>query len=375
MSVMWRDINGFSLVELTIALGVMMVTTGAVFGLLHPALGVSAAEPERADMQQRLRVVTEALTSDLMMAGAGAHQGALAGPLVNYLAPLRPSWHNGASDALTMFFVPQTAVQTTLSAELTPFSSTLQVAAPFGCPLGASLCGIAPGMTLLVYDEAGHADTFAVLSGDDVSASVQITSRPPETAITTYPIGSKVVEAQVHAYSLKTTAAPPSAQLMRASAPVADHIVGLVFEYYADPQPPTLVGGVPTYGPAPPPPAVQTTAYPSGENCTFSLDAAGVHVARLTALTAGNTLTRLSAAQLTDGPWCPDDADSNRWDADLLRIRKISVTVRVEAAPAVLRGPAGVLFTNGGSSRDASRWLPDQEIRWSVSPRNLAAGR
>jgi hypothetical protein len=83
----------------------------------------------------------------------------------------------------------------------------------------------------------------------------------------------------------------------------------------------------------------------------------------------------LTAAQVADGPWCPDETNANRWDADLLRIRKVGVTIRVEAALAALRGPAGVLFTNGGSSRAANRWAPDQEIRFQVSPRNMNLGR
>jgi len=44
----------------------------------------------------------------------------------------------------------------------------------------------------------------------------------------------------------------------------------------------------------------------------------------------------LTAAELTDGPWRPDDTDANRWDADLLRIRTIGVTLRIEAAAAAI---------------------------------------
>jgi len=47
----------------------------------------------------------------------------------------------------------------------------------------------------------------------------------------------------------------------------------------------------------------------------------------------------------------------------------------VETAAKALRGPAGVLFTHGGTSRGASQWLPDQEIRFQVTPRNLNLGR
>jgi len=78
---------------------------------------------------------------------------------------------------------------------------------------------------------------------------------------------------------------------------------------------------------------------------------------------------------LTDGPWCPTAASENRWDADLLRIRKIVATVRVQAAAAALRGPASALFSTAGSSTSSDRWVPDQEIRFEVSPRNLNLGR
>ena len=97
---------------------------------------------------------------------------------------------------------------------------------------------------------------------------------------------------------------------------------------------------------------------------------------RLATLGTGNSaLVPLTADQLTNGPWCPDASNLNRWDADLLRIRKVGVTLRVEAAANALRGPAGVLFTRGGTSRTGNTWVPDQEIRFQVSPRNLNLGR
>jgi hypothetical protein len=78
---------------------------------------------------------------------------------------------------------------------------------------------------------------------------------------------------------------------------------------------------------------------------------------------------------LTDGPWCPDPNNVNKWDADLLRIRKITVTLRVQAALAALRGPAGTLFTNAGTSRGANSYAPDQEVKFDVAPRNVNLGR
>jgi hypothetical protein len=83
----------------------------------------------------------------------------------------------------------------------------------------------------------------------------------------------------------------------------------------------------------------------------------------------------LTEAQLTDGPWCPDPNNANRFDADLLRVREIVVTLRVETSVDALRGPASALFTRGGTAKSATKFLPDQEIRFQVAPRNLNLGR
>jgi hypothetical protein len=104
----------------------------------------------------------------------------------------------------------------------------------------------------------------------------------------------------------------------------------------------------------------------------------GLPVPRLANLSAAanpTALVKLTAAQLTDGPWCPDAQATNRWDADLLRIRKVAVTLRVQAALESLRGPAGTLFAHAGTSRGGTKYAPDQEVRFQVTPRNLNLGR
>ena len=84
---------------------------------------------------------------------------------------------------------------------------------------------------------------------------------------------------------------------------------------------------------------------------------------------------RLDPSTLQDGPWRPDDTDANRFDADLLHIRRVRVTLRVQAARDALRGPAGMLFVHGGTSTSMERYLPDREIRFDISPRNLDLGQ
>ena len=67
----------------------------------------------------------------------------------------------------------------------------------------------------------------------------------------------------------------------------------------------------------------------------------------------------------------------NRFDADLLRIRKIGVThARADRPSTSLRGPASVaVYTWRHVARAATDVVPDQEVRFDVTPRNLNLGR
>jgi hypothetical protein len=176
-------------------------------------------------------------------------------------------------------------------------------------------------------------------------------------------------------YYLKSDPVSNTFQLMRydgdgaADAPVVDHVVGLSFQYFGDPQPPTIlrpltepIGPWTTYGPKPP---------ASGDNCVFVGNGTPTPIPALPALDSGMALVPLGPAILTDGPWCPDAVNPNRFDADLLRIRRVTVTLRLESAAATLRGPAGPLFSRAGTSSGAHSFVPDQEIRFDVAPRNL----
>ena len=57
--------SGFSLVEMLISTAIMLVVTGAIFTLMNPAQGNAQAQPEVADIQQRMRVGTDALFKEL----------------------------------------------------------------------------------------------------------------------------------------------------------------------------------------------------------------------------------------------------------------------------------------------------------------------
>ena len=75
---------------------------------------------------------------------------------------------------------------------------------------------------------------------------------------------------------------------------------------------------------------------------------------------------------LSDGPWC--GGGSTVFDADMLRIRQVRLKLRVQAAPAGLRG-LGSDYLVPGLSRDARRLLPDYGLTIDIAPRNLNLGR
>src|SRR5688572_11019699 len=91
-----------TLTETMIATAIMMTVTGGVFSLLNPAQGTFQSQPEVSDMLQRLRVGVDALTKDLLKAGAGAAVGPSAGALYYELAPVLPI----GDDAISVRYVP-----------------------------------------------------------------------------------------------------------------------------------------------------------------------------------------------------------------------------------------------------------------------------
>lgn len=220
--------------ELLIAAGITTSLMATIAGLTTPVQGMLDAQPERSDMQQRMRIGVDALAKDLLMAGA---------PVMPYRV-----------------------------------------------------------------GERDHDPDLGVYYRHD---AMTLVSMPWQDA-----------PATTRTYYLRSDLAARTFQLMRydgasTDLPVVDHVVKLQFEYF------------------------------------------------------GADRTRLEPVTLQDGPWFPDEGDAHRFDSDLLRIRRVRVTLRVQAASAALRGPAGILFMQGGSATSRERYVPDREIRFDVSPRNL----
>jgi hypothetical protein len=99
------------------------------------------------------------------------------------------------------------------------------------------------------------------------------------------------------------------------------------------------------------------------------------HVVALGFAYLEETLSGLAAidpSEFVDGPWLPNAIDADRYDADLLRIRVVRATLRVEASAASLRGASPDWFARPGTAR-GSRFLRDQVVAFDAAPRQLAA--
>lgn len=352
---------GFSLVESLLATILMLVITGVVFGYVNPNTTISTAQPEAMDMQQRARVGSDMLFRDLFMAGAGVYAGPQTGTLMNFFAPIVPrkmgmtgadAYTVARPDAVTISYIPNSYSQTTIRQDMPQASAELKVNDIASCPKHDQLCGFEEGMSVLVFDEAGHFDFFTITQVQDDAAHIQ--HRGQDLSYP-YQAGAIVTQADAHTYYFDSV----NKQLRHydgylTDVSVVDNVVGVTFEYFGDPSPPTK-----------PKPPVGTA------NCLY--DSGGTLLGGLTTLTAaGGSLAPLPLSMLNDGPWC--GANGNRFDADLLRIRKVRARLRVQASKSSMRA-TGSDYTVAGTSKSALSALRDYTIEFDVSPRNMNLGR
>jgi prepilin-type N-terminal cleavage/methylation domain-containing protein len=127
--------------------------------------------------------------------------------------------------------------------------------------------------------------------------------------------------AATRTYYLKADAASDTFDLMQydgrlSDLPVVDRVAGLAFEYFGDPRPPVRVNaGMRDNG-------------------------------------AGGDPVRIDPAMLMDGPWWQEASGGHTFDADLLRLRTVGVTLRLRSA----LGP---------------RFVPDLQVKFRVALRTM----
>jgi len=355
-----RNASGYSLVELMVSTAIMLTVTGAIFSMMSPAQGNAQAQPEVADIQQRMRVGSDVLFKELLIAGAGPYQGPVTGSLIGFFAPVLPRRVGDVSpdpafgpgsfqpDRITLTHIPNSYSQTTISAAMPPQSSELKVTNQPNCPSGQQLCGFTTGMDVIIFDTSGNWDTFIITEVQDSAGHLQHRGQDLNY---TYNAGASVTQVVSYTYFLDRA----TNQLKRydgkaSEVALVDNVVDLRFQYYGDPAP------------------LKKPKPPAGvANCLY--DAAGNLLPQAALAASDGSLVELTAANLTDGPYC--GTGDNRFDVDLLRMRKVKVTMRLQAASASLRGNDAARFTNRGTAKGGDRYVPDYQTQFEVAPRNL----
>jgi hypothetical protein len=364
--------SGYSLVELLVASTIMLVVTGAIFGMMNPSQGTAQAQPEVADLQQRSRVGSETLFRELIMAGAGVYQGPVTGSLINFFAPIIPrrlgslnpdNPSSARSDAITLAYIPNTYSQTTISSPMPNVSAELKVKKVPNCPKGDELCGFEEGMDVIVFDTSGNFDVFTITQVQDAAAHLQ--HKGQDLSIP-YEVGASVTQIVSNTYywcsPINDRPCPedPSAWQLRLydgysrDVALVDNVVDLQFEYFGDPNPP--LNPKPKAGVA---------------NCLY--DGLGNYIGPGVLPTTDGSLAQLPLSILSDGPWC--GGGNNMFDADLLRIRKMRVTLRVQVSDVALRGTNTSMWRNPGTAAGGTRAVADYTVAFDVTPRNLNLAR
>lgn len=378
--------EGFTLIEVLVTTAVFGLAIATVYAILEAGRRTVVSHAEAQELQQRLRVGVDGLQRALSAAGAGLAAGPVAGPLHRYTAPVRPyrigdrgddraTGVHFRGDRLSVLAVQRGAAVLRVQS-IQRAGGRASVAVTASCNLAS--CGPEAGDLVAVFDGAGYVCSGSVVGRDGATFAVE----GPRMEACEVDVASGAVLAHVDlaSFALARDAANGGQRLMRydgqrSELPLIDAVVSLTFEYDGDPNPPVVVAGLDgslhtTYGPRPPPVGLDDPRddWPAGENCTFA-DAGGVHTPRLPRLAAAAPLVTLPAALLTDGPWCPDADASDRFDADLLRIRRVRVRLRARATMMALTGIA--MARNPGAIWPWS--AGDQELRIQITPRNLAA--
>jgi hypothetical protein len=352
--------SGYTLAELLISTAIMVTVTSAIFGLMNPAQGSAQAQPEVADLQQRMRIGSDVLFKELVMTGAGPYQGPVTKPLVNFFASILPrrvgsvdpdpttGTASFTTDRITLTYVPNNYSQTAISQSMPPNSAEMKVKDQPNCPKHDGLCGFETGMRVIIFDTEGHNDVFTITKTQSPAAHLQHRGQDLNYS---YAEDSSVMTVVSYTFYLDRT----THQLKRydgweTEVPLVDNVVDLRFDYFGDPNPPK----------APKPPT-------GIANCIY--DAAGASVLPTLTSSADGSLVPLTAADLSDGPYC--GGGDTEFDADLLRIRKVRMTLRMQAGNPTLRGTNTQLFMIPGSAPGGARYVPDYTVSFEVTPRNL----
>jgi hypothetical protein len=319
---------------LLVAVTLLVVIGAALARVMGAFTRALIAGPQVADEQQRLRAAVEQIGSWLASAGQGLggigpNDGTLLVPV------LYPQLRVGAgADPDTSAFTDRLTV---VSGRDPPARARLGVSmaspdAPVllaSCAPGRSACGFSADDAVLIADDRAQGEWFVV----SVAAARGLRPSPGGLA-TTYSPDQGTMLAAIDVRAIVHDGSRRQLRLVAPGIglPLVDGVAALTVRWFGDPQPPR--------GPRPP---------PGQSNCV--VDSSGSSRMVVGSTTDGPWM-ELRPAELTDGPWC--GIAPWRFDADLLRVRMLRVSIRLD--PVGLAGPGG----GGGFG-----------VQFDIAPRNL----
>jgi hypothetical protein len=216
-------------------------------------------------------------------------------------------------DRLTIVRVAGAAPQ----AVVRRLGSTLRWVPGPTCPALVDGCGFAPGRAVLALERTPG---FVLVQVDGVDADAIRLAGGEAVA----PGGGDALLAEADVVSWRFDRA--RGELLRGRAggramPLVDHVTGFAVEYWAE------------------------------------------------AAAAGEAPVRLTAASLADGPWIGNAPW--RVDADLFRVRRVRLRLRLEAESPEVRGREARRFASPGRASTPSRDVPDLDLTIDVAPVSL----
>ena len=329
-----------TLSEIVLALALTAFVVGTTVSLLDPIHKSLAVHAQNDDLYQRARVGFVALHRALLSAATDAGMTTPVGrPLRPAVLPFR--WRARGrfeADALTLITTPALDTRVVTDTPLQGRTGALSVRAISGCRPFSARCGLGPGATALIFDDLGRSDLIRVTDVfDDVISVVAMEG----LGLPDYPAGSSIIPVDVHGYYFdRARGQVRHHDGWLTDAPVLDNVVALSFEYFGSSSATVREssGGPPTC----PDPSRSS----SGRS---------------------NPEVELVPSVLTDGPWC---GHRPLFDVDLFRVRRVRVTLRLQASAAEHRGSDRWLFARPGRAVDRRRFVPDATVRFDVALRN-----
>jgi len=347
--------RGFTLVEVMVGAAISLATIALSCQLALDAQAAWRSSAARIDLQQRVRVAADLVARTVREAGGGPLSSPARAALMRGVPPVVPrrTGRRGAhasddfrADAFTVIRAVADSEHGALFVTAAAGTPALELAPGGACTLPA--CGFAAGDSVMLLDASGRYDVFTVTAVLGLVLSVRHHGTNPSSS---YPAGTPVLAVESQSFSFD-----PSARTLRvydgdaSDLPVFDDVVAVGVRYWGD-----------TAAPVWPRP-------PVGEaNCLYAADGS-YHSALMPALGAAGHLVELAPSMLIDGPWC--GSGDTRFDADLLRVRRIRISLRFQASDPAARGTGGG-FGNPGFARREAVLVPDRTVEIDVAPRNL----